>query len=266
MGRTMTSVDIVVEAASPRHRREAERVAADLDLPMLAAAGTDAEFALRRTETRWELHALAATASGPIYAHFGPPVSARALRGNLLARALGRSVPVDPGDDRPVIADATAGLGGDTWVLAALGYRVVAIERSPVVAVLFEDALRRAARVPETALLAAQITFHRGDARQLLPQLPVADTILLDPMYPSRGKTARKVKAIHALRALVGDDDDAAALLEVARRVVRRRVLVKRSHRSPRLAGPAPSGSIRGSTVRLDIYAPKPLSDQPQSI
>ena len=56
-----------------------------------------------------------------------------------------------------------------------------------------------------------------------------------------------------------------ATLLEVARRVVRRRVLVKRSHRSPRLAGPAPSGSIRGSTVRLDFYAPKPLSDQPRS-
>ena len=83
----MTSLDIVVEAASPRRRREAERVAAELDLPGLAAAGTDAEFALRRTETRWELHALAATASGPIYAHFGPPVPAWALRGNLLAKA-----------------------------------------------------------------------------------------------------------------------------------------------------------------------------------
>ena len=58
-------------------------------------------------------------------------------------------------------------------------------------------------------------------------------------------------------RGLVGDDLDASALLTLARRYVGRRVVVKRPLGAEPLAGPAPSGAIRGTTVRYDIYPPQ---------
>jgi 16S rRNA (guanine1516-N2)-methyltransferase len=102
-----------------------------------------------------------------------------------------------------------------------------------------------------------RIELRVGDALSLIPTLPLADVILLDPMFPERGKSALKDKGMRALRALVGDDLDASALLTLARRYVGRRVVVKRPLGAEPLAGPAPSGAIRGTTVRYDIYPPQ---------
>jgi 16S rRNA (guanine1516-N2)-methyltransferase len=137
-------------------------------------------------------------------------------------------------------------------VLAARGYRVIALERSPLVAALLADGL---ARSGDHAVL-GRIELVVGDALNLIPTLPLADIILLDPMFPERGKSALKDKGMRALRALVGDDPDASALLALARRHVGRRVVVKRPLAAEPLAGPAPSGAILGTTVRFDIYPP----------
>ncbi|MCW5196798.1 class I SAM-dependent methyltransferase, partial [Buchnera aphidicola (Pemphigus obesinymphae)] len=43
----------------------------------------------------------------------------------------------------PNVLDATAGLGKDAFILAALGCQVCMIERNPIVAALLNDALQR---------------------------------------------------------------------------------------------------------------------------
>ncbi len=43
-----------------------------------------------------------------------------------------------------------------------------------------------------------------------------ADTIYLDPMYPHSGKSALNKLEMRIIRKLVGDDTDAALLLEIA--------------------------------------------------
>lgn len=78
--------------------------------------------------------------------------------------------------------------------------------------------------------------------------------VLIDPMYPGRGKAALPEKGMALFRSLVGRDQDADLLLQAALRAATRRVVVKRPVRAPTLAGPLPSGSIRGSTTRWDIY------------
>jgi len=165
-----------------------------------------------------------------------------------LARAIGR-------DSRTVL-DATVGLGRDAAMLAALGYEVTAVERSPIVFALLEDGLRRAMDDPimrET--LGGRLHIVQGEASEVLERLePKPDAVLIDPMYPPRRKaSALAGKAIRMVREVVGADDDAAELLATARRLVRR-VAVKRADDAPPLAE-SPSGTIEGKTVRFDLYA-----------
>lgn len=172
-----------------------------------------------------------------------PPVGARGGREPLL-RAVGQSVDV---------IDATAGWGTDAGVLAAAGRHVVMIERHVVLALLLADGLERwqAARHPAGERLELVV----GDARVVLATLR-ADVVLLDPMYPPRGKAARKVEDLVLARRLVGDDADQGELLAAACAAARRRVVVKRPRGAPVLAGRAPSGAIVGRTTRYDIYPP----------
>ncbi len=164
-----------------------------------------------------------------------------------LARALGRKT--------RTVVDATAGLGTDASRLAALGFKVTAVERSAVVAALLRDGLERAQRDPDLArLLGGRLTVLTGDAREWLPEMsPRPDAIYLDPMFPPKRKaSAATRKELAWLRVLVGTDPDAHELLAIAR-ACSPRVVVKRPDDAPPLA-PNPTLSFCGKLVRYDVY------------
>jgi 16S rRNA (guanine1516-N2)-methyltransferase len=164
---------------------------------------------------------------------------------------------------RPTVLDATLGLGRDAWLLAALGCRVLGCERSPVVRALVSDGLSRAAGEPAVAGVLERLAIHPGDARPLLAQLRDADrpaVVTLDPMFPERRKSARVRKEMHLLQKLLGQDEDAPALLEQALGAARERVVVKRPRGAPPLEGPrSPSFVVEGRSLRLDVYLVAPL-------
>ena len=174
------------------------------------------------------------------------------MRSRLLFQAIGLR------GGRPSVVDATAGLGQDAFVLAWAGCRVTAIERSPIVAALVQDGLRRALRSPELAArLGDRLSVVVGDARLVLKGLSgeqVPEVVYLDPMYPARRKTALGRKEMSVLRRVVGNDEDAGELLDVARSVARRHVVVKRMRLAPVLA-PGPTRVYEGKTTRYDVYA-----------
>jgi 16S rRNA (guanine1516-N2)-methyltransferase len=160
------------------------------------------------------------------------------------------------------VIDATAGLGADAFHLAARGLHVSMIERSAIFASLLADGLSRARTGeygPSAAAAAERLTLRQADARDVLPTLE-AGVVLLDPMFPASDKTAAPNKGMDLFRELLSDrpvgNGEHAELLSAARRAATRRVVVKRSVRSPPLAGVAPSGSLSGRTVRFDLYAP----------
>ena len=122
---------------------------------------------------------------------------------DLLARSIGRRC-------RSVV-DATAGFGHDAFHLFHLGKRVIAIERSPVVAAMLADAIDRL--VPSARSDSLQLICD--DARRGFTQCDPPDVIYLDPMFPDRqGRSALAGKELQILRALVGDDEDAGGLLQ----------------------------------------------------
>lgn len=67
--------------------------------------------------------------------------AARAARATIKNEAIARAVGVS-GNKRPSVLDATAGLGRDALVLAALGCEVTLQERHPIVAALLQHALQ----------------------------------------------------------------------------------------------------------------------------
>lgn len=169
------------------------------------------------------------------------------LRKQPLARALGRK-------NRTVI-DVTAGLGQDAFLSAAIGYKVIAIERSPLLAALLKDAVHRMLCDAETVRwLKGCLVIQEGDARQLIPTQAPADVIYLDPMFPpKRRKSALPKRELRLLRELVGDDEDAGELFTLARAHARNRVVVKRPHYAEVLA-PNPNIVHTGKLVRYDVY------------
>jgi 16S rRNA (guanine1516-N2)-methyltransferase len=179
-------------------------------------------------------------------------------RGQAIARACGLK-----GGATPRVLDATAGLGGDAFVLASLGCTVDLIERSPVAAALLADGLRRAREDAEVSPIAARMTLYTGDAAVLLndwlsdPARQRPEVVYLDPMFPgTRQKSAKPNKTMQAFQAVIGADADADALLAPARALALDRIVVKRPRRAPPLAGLAPHHVLEGDSVRFDVYLP----------
>jgi 16S rRNA (guanine1516-N2)-methyltransferase len=152
--------------------------------------------------------------------------------------------------------DATAGLGRDAFVLASLGCQVHLLERSPIVAALLADGLRRAkADVEKGEWLSQRLSLEHCDALIWMKEHPNAyHSVYLDPMYPHRRKSALVKKEMQILRSSVGEDADAAALLEMALCCAQKRVVVKRPKGAECLDKRQPQAQIIGKTTRFDLY------------
>ena len=175
----------------------------------------------------------------------------------MVARAVGIR-----GGVRPRVLDATAGLGRDAFVLAALGCEVTMIERQSVIAALLADGLLRAQLAGgEAGEIAARMQLLQGDAIELMGDWrgSVPEVIHLDPMFPQRQKSALVKKEMRLFRPLAGDDLDAPQLLAAAIQLASHRVAVKRPRKAPGIEGPAPSAQLTGQSSRYDIYGKKKL-------
>jgi 16S rRNA (guanine1516-N2)-methyltransferase len=181
----------------------------------------------------------------------------RRQHGGGIKQALARAVGIKPGI-RPSIIDATAGLGKDSFLLASLGCQVTMIERSPLLAALLKDALERAMKSEELhSDIKNKLTLLHGDAVTIIKktkQEERVDTIYLDPMYPHSRKSALNRLEMRVIRELVGDDTDAARLLETALLHAIKRVVVKRPKGAPLLNEQLPAHVIKMKNSRYDVY------------
>src|SRR5581483_10921906 len=120
---------LAVTAADETTVAAAQRLADELRLPyaphdrhagaQLLLVQTPTHVELRHPQRRLAMHVSITPAD---------LARGRITRRDPFARALGRAA---------IVVDATAGLGRDTILMACLGYRVIALERSAAVAALF---------------------------------------------------------------------------------------------------------------------------------
>jgi 16S rRNA (guanine1516-N2)-methyltransferase len=171
-------------------------------------------------------------------------------RGQPLAKAIGLKQ-----GQTPTVIDTTAGFARDSFVLASLGCQVMMIEQNPIMAVLIEDAIARALDHPDNNDIVKRLSLIAANSVDYLSQHSIdAEVIYLDPMYPSRDKSALVKKEMQLLHQLVGIDENGAALLDIARQKAKKRVVVKRPKGADFLGGMPTSSQVSSKNTRYDIY------------
>lgn len=253
-------------AADSLNEARAQRFAADHALaysaceqPKFLAKACAHDYVLYYGGHSVQLYQLGKKAPGPVSASFlqGKVKHRQQFgggQGQMIAKAVGLKSGV-----RPMVLDATAGLGGDAFVLASLGCELTLLEASPWVAELLEAALieaQGADELPDIQTVAQRMRLYKTDAITWLKQHDesVADVIYLDPMYPHRDKSALVKKEMRAFHELLGVADNNAELLAQALNKARYRVVVKRPRKGEAIAGPAPNLVLEGKSSRYDIY------------
>ncbi len=165
---------------------------------------------------------------------------------------LARAVGAKPG---VTVLDCTAGLGRDAYLLAHLGCTVTMLERSPVLAMLVADALKRASSNPDMKATAARLRLIQTDALSYLGDVSaIPDVITLDPMFPVRKKSASVKGEMQVLQEFIGFDADTDQLVAAALSLGPRRVVIKRPADDVRQYPRKPSHSVKGKSSRFDVF------------
>jgi len=246
------------DAPAQELERRAVALGKSLGIPFVRADCTDYPVLLVVTPCRLELRETGQRKTGAVFSEFvsgrlGKRGKTAGASERMLARAVGfKRAPL-------TVCDATAGLGRDAFLLACLGCKVTAIERSPVMAALLADGLERATTEVDLAVIIRdRLRLVVGDARTVLAAMSEderPDVVYLDPMFPAKRKSAAAKKEMRICRLVAGDDADAEELFAVAVRTARSRVVVKRPLRAPPL-GARPAFTYKGTTIRYDVYLP----------
>ncbi|MFK5913511.1 MAG: class I SAM-dependent methyltransferase [Woeseiaceae bacterium] len=190
-------------------------------------------------------------------------------RGQSIAKAIG----LKQGSPPPSVLDATAGLAKDAYVLACLGCSMTLIERSPIIVELIKDAIHRSEEdghfktILETGFNVinqssieyltelANKTLLETDALEMIdPDVIYPEVIYLDPMYPDKKKSASVKKNMQILQKLLGKDEDTQELLNVALKVAKKRVVVKRPKGAKNLSELKPTYAVESKKTRYDVY------------
>lgn len=258
---------LAVMPASFSFLTEAQSLGAELQLPVIETTDpvgvSDFQLLLIIDEAGIGLQQTGPKPPGPVRVDFVAGQAAHRRKfgggaGQQIAKAVGLKSGV-----RPYVADVTAGLGRDAFVLATLGCEVMMVERSPIIATLLKDGLRRAAEHPEVAPIAARMHLTHGDGREWLNNQQGGEqaphVVYVDPMFPHSEKSAEVKKEMRLFRDLIGGDNDAAELLSAALLAAKNRVVVKRPRKAPVIEGPEPGFALKGKSGRFDIYPLKAL-------
>ncbi len=242
---------------SPELREKAWHLAKRLHLNLVPFTTSNVDFLVNVDSSGLALHqCLETIPANPLRIDFTTGASAyRHMKETTIKQPLARAVGIKSGF-RPVIFDATAGCGQDSFVFASLGCKVILCERSPILWALLDDALARGKQTSGSIAQALErMSLLQGHAPELLSTLAEPPhTIYFDPMYPHSSKSALHKKEMRIIRALVGNDNDAATVFNQLRDRAANRVVVKRPKGAKTVDASKPSHSIIMKNSRFDVY------------
>lgn len=268
----MNSICIVIENEAYNSSSE---VSADLALALsreLAVplvdeiAAAQFKYHLRITARGLELLALYKEGKTRLFVDFVKgAMGYRRIHGGGYRQAIAKAVGLKNATQSLSVLDATAGLGKDAFILASLGARLHLVERSPIIAALLKDGLKRALQEPEiNRFLKEKIQLSVGDACEIMANIQnekpdgktgeKPDVVYLDPMFPEKNKSALTTIDLRIIRDIVGPDMDAEKLFETAVKTAKHRVVVKRPIQAPTISAVKPSFSLAGKRNRYDVY------------
>lgn len=177
----------------------------------------------------------------------------RLSENNLRQEFLVKAVKSKNMGENPLVVDATAGLGEDSILLAAAGYRVIMFEYNPVICALLEDAMDRAREIGELREIIDRMTLVEGDSTEKMSAINERpEAVFLDPMFPERKKSALVKKKFQLLQRLEKPATDERKMYDEAVGLKPKKIVIKRPLKGPVLEGTKPSYSIKGKAIRYD--------------
>jgi len=178
----------------------------------------------------------------------------RLKQANLEHELIVKAARIKNADHRITVVDATAGMGEDSLLLAAAGFKVKMFEYDPIISALLEDSLKRAASHPELSHIVANMELIPGSSIDGMSTLPdTIDVVYLDPMFPERNKSGLIKKKFQLLQQLEKPCDDEIGLLKAAALINPRKIIIKRPQKGPFLGGINPDYSYTGKAIRVDV-------------
>lgn len=153
------------------------------------------------------------------------------------------------------VFDATAGLGKEAFLMAAMGCDVTLFERNPTVYALLQEGITEGLTDPFNASIIARMQLIQGCAIDYFnhAEFTPPDVIYCDPMFEPRIKSAAVKKEMQFLQQVVGQDQDAIQLIEHAFQIALKRLVVKRPHYAPPLKA-SPDLVFKARSHRFDVY------------
>lgn len=156
---------------------------------------------------------------------------------------------------KPKILDTTAGQGRDSFILASLGCNITLLERNKVIYLLLKNAVDNAKNNDELKNIVKNMTIINQDSVEFLENNnDFFDVIYVDPMFPKSNKSRLVKKDMQIFREIVGNDLDSSKILDSALKSNTKRVVVKRMNKSNFLDNKKPNFSIKGTSIRFDVY------------
>ncbi len=162
---------------------------------------------------------------------------------------------------KPLVFDATAGLGRESIILQSSGCDVYMFERNPVIWLLLKSAVTQAMNNTEvlsslknglptlTSLGSIKEQIQRGEV------LPKPEVVYYDPMFPQRTKSALVKKDMRVFHEIVGFDVDTKEYADFLLTVASHHLVVKRPSNEPPLELRCRRSSfVDGKACRFDCY------------
>ena len=236
----------------------------NISIIVFAQLTSSTKFYLRFSNEGLSLFLNEAKAPGAVIVNFSQASMQRRMKNSISKQGIVKAVGIKR-SNLPSIVDGTAGLGKDSFLLASLGCSVTMYERSPIVHALLADGLQRGATA-DAAVAAVipnlQLRNFNFDATIKLDQS--VDVVYLDPMFPESKRSARVKKDMYLLQRLLGGEQQARSkqenqrdefnLLDAAKNIAEKRVVVKRGKASPYMGACKPDVEFKGSSNRYDVY------------
>lgn len=156
--------------------------------------------------------------------------------------------------EHPTAVDAAAGMGEDSFLLAAAGYEVILFEQDAVIAALLRDALRRAREEDRLREIVDRMRLTEGNSIAMMPRLGITPEIVyLDPMFPPRKKSGLIQKKLQLIQKLEQPCANERELYDAAAALRPKKIIIKRPLNGALLADKKPSYTVKGKAIRYDV-------------
>lgn len=234
----------------PGKMSEAEETAGKLKIPVLTDLSEHDE-----SEDHLELSAdgLGLYCDGMKITGDFAKLKRRTDRKNICTEMLLKAVRFKNSDGPYTVLDATAGLGDDSFIMAAAGNTVTMYEYDALIAAMLRDALKRAEADSDLSDTVSRMELREENSIEAMKTVRGQyDIIYLDPMFPSKKKSAlakRKFQLLHTVEPPCENGDE---MLKAAIEAQPKKIIIKRPVKGEYLAGVAPSYSLSGNAIRYD--------------